>query len=84
MKESKHTPGPWLQRGVARPVWAQPLVDGEGYGIDQSLPANARLIAAAPKMLADLEWIAQEIRWGHDMTASLAIAEASIANAKGE
>lgn len=49
--KARHTSGPWIAHGVVRPIWAQPLVNEDGYSIDQSLPANARLIAAAPELL---------------------------------
>ncbi|MFA5500833.1 MAG: hypothetical protein WC404_07110 [Candidatus Omnitrophota bacterium] len=54
-----------------------------GYTSHSEAKANARLIAAAPELLSTLKWIAQEIEWGHDMTASLAVAKQAIAKAEG-
>ena len=62
MENAKHTPGPWETPAgqiVADTVWAR---DGQleicalyGNGRDgETVDADARLIAAAPKMLADL------------------------------
>ncbi len=42
---------------------------------------TCRLEANAKHLAATLQWICQEIRWGHDMTASLAVAEQALANA---
>ena len=56
-----HTPGPWKYEGTATSLHA--IRDGAGVGIAQALHrrdkleqyANARLIAAAPEMLAILQ-----------------------------
>ena len=70
-KQAKHTPGPWetlpCYYGTNRFPIGAPLGDGahrivgEAYGIggtEADDEANARLIAAAPVMLAALEDIA--------------------------
>ena len=93
---SKHTAGPWtcetsLERWgeyfipqIAADIIAMDdLESDEPVGQNETDEANARLIAAAPQLLATLEWIAQEIRWEHDMMASLAVAEQAIAKATG-
>ena len=45
------------------------------------ISANARLVAAAPELLATCKWVAQEIDWGHDMRASSAVLQQAIAKA---
>ena len=50
----------------------------------ETAEANANLQAAAPDLLAALEWVAQEIEWGHDMAASAAILSQAIAQAEGD
>jgi hypothetical protein len=98
------TPGPWSAvHGVLLPddeghtrSFIRPI-KGEGYQIAQTVgpngEANARLIAAAPDMLAALEQIAQG---GNTVTSDLpygrgksrdemaSIARAALALAKGE
>lgn len=85
MTEQKFTPGPWTVDGAGR--WA--LVRGADMAIVATrhrLPgdvheANARLIAAAPKMLAALEQVARYCDVDTDpiirATAMAAIAEAT-------
>ena len=65
-EQAKHTPGPWLLRsstvyaldatGTTNRFWAQPQVgwveNGVAYTSEDELTANARLIAAAPDLLA--------------------------------
>ena len=70
----KHTPGPWIATHIIGSWWIEEddptafcrrriaIVD-DGSGID-SPAANARLIAAAPEMLAALESICTEISGG--------------------
>lgn len=64
MSEHKHMPGPWRQGGVkeisligkCREIVADDGRIGLVYGItDEDCKANARLVAAAPELLAALE-----------------------------
>lgn len=90
MSEVKHTPGPWEYHAVGDS-------DGETFGIDHIVYANfgavelcclpteadGRLIAAAPDLLAALEYI---VGWNpSDWSAETArdLARAAIAKAKG-
>lgn len=54
---SQHTPGPWRIGNNGWTVWVAPkrLISVEGRTADEAL-ANARLIAAAPELLAGLQW----------------------------
>ena len=103
---SKHTPGPWVVVGrLTKYVEARlvgrliqevaacgPTMADEGYGQQQE--ANARLIAAAPELLAALEGMEKWASSIHDgyppSTASIAAApyreaaRAAIAKATGE
>ena len=96
---TEHTPGPWTVEPweyqgepsaiptirTERDAIAQ--VCGlwrDGESDTEEREANARLLAAAPVMLAALKWVAQEIEWGHDMAASAAILSQAIAQAEGE
>ena len=98
MSESKHTPGPW--EPYRNPsYWEVRAKGGEvasicpskySFGIDAEI-ANARLIAAAPDLLAALEEIreASEIVLGSDdPEAALAriydLANIAASKAKGE
>lgn len=85
--ETKHTPGPWRitdggnvcncvghtlhDEGHVCIAFAQPVPEGE---------ANARLIAAAPELLAALEWCEQV--YGNDWPENASIRE-TIREAKG-
>ena len=90
MNETKHTPGPWTAHdddgtGTLPCVLSDKTNAGGNFYVAQcNVFEDARLIAAAPELLSTLEWIAQEIKWGHDMTASLAVAEQAIAKVRGE
>ena len=77
MNESKHTPGPWVYdplrkeyRGAKTLVWGP---KGCGYGTIancslsaastfEEAAANARLITAAPELLAELESLVKRFR----------------------
>lgn len=76
---SAHTPGPW--RADKYCIWAgEKFIAGTKTGIGESEQgANARLIAAAPALLAALEALVER---GTDSPVHLA-AEAAIAQAKG-
>lgn len=61
MNTSLHTPGPWYTN--ARPTDTQGLVYAESTGENIAVtydPKNARLIAAAPDLLAALQAVAGE------------------------
>lgn len=51
-----HTPGPWTveKNGYLNQLGIEPCI-GAVYGAGEELNANARLIAAAPDLLAALE-----------------------------
>ncbi len=99
---SAHTPAPWnVQDNTAEP-YGQLTVDSAAHGAvaicytmekgETVAPAecfqNARLIAAAPDLLAALQMVAGI--WSHDLTANidpespLAKVRAAIAKATGE
>jgi hypothetical protein len=73
MSEAKHTPGPWLIAGedatfvyALGPVlksnifWAHVQAAGPERASREECKANARLIAAAPELLAALEKVWSE------------------------
>ena len=79
---SKHTPGPW-HVGYRRVYAATDETIARRDGIDN--PANARLIAAAPDLLAAAEGVATE-RTDTQFTVSreaIATLRAAIRKAKG-
>lgn len=85
---ASHTPGPWSYRGRdgngARPVVssesANMIVATLSYGPEGE--ANARLIAAAPDLLAELAALVHDIEVGITVTdGMLADARAAIAKA---
>ena len=100
---SKHTPGPWVLSDVdtahmmfdglfARPVFA--FHGGKGdkhpamaYGSAETVEANARLIAAAPDLLAELiealEVIQDYAAENGDSPACIGTIYAAIAKATG-
>lgn len=97
MQQVKHTPGPWYvqpEQDGAFTIWANELQLGEVTPDDMGdkLPAqaNAALIAAAPDMLAALEWWQAQMRddscddMGKLLDDMSAKARAAIAKAKGE
>ncbi len=89
-----HTPAPWyaLTDGVAdAAIGYRAIIGGDGYTVCNPSPmgeANARLIAAAPDLLAALQMVAGI--WSHDQTANidpespLAKVRAAIKKATGE
>lgn len=95
MSEAKHTPGPWTawNRGIGWEVHHS--VDDDGYGISVNdgfretfSEADARLIAAAPDMLAALERVVEDLHgWAeYGSSASMHLyedAKAAITKAKG-
>ena len=96
--KQKHTPGPWEAREFAVMDHEQTkgigiysgddcmsdLVFGQGWSDDQ-VRANARLIAAAPELLAALEELCADKYLSDPINADrMANARAAIAKAKGE
>lgn len=94
---SKHTPGPWyVGRKDENTGEIEVNSDGRPYvclvfpgAIDDVTPANARLIAAAPDLLAELEMLSNVVE-GCGMAAMpevecrLVFARAAIAKATGK
>ena len=89
MSKSKHTPGPWRVEAAGEKVIEADTTDviaqpGHNFSIinpSQTLQANARLIAAAPDLLAALErkMSSNPTDWvGVDDFASAAIAKARV------
>ena len=81
MSNAKHTPGPWEVDD--RLITAQ-CSDDDGEYVEvvaqAHVPANARLIASAPELLAALERIA-ELSYDSEATR---VAREAIAKARGE
>jgi hypothetical protein len=101
MKRGRHTPGPWFAVGYQVEIESETVADicttnahlfGQpGLHDDARAMANARLIAAAPEMLATLEALVISHRalcnspeWDEQDEAEQAQARAIIAYAKGE
>ena len=89
----QHTPAPWYWSDNVPdfPKNHCIIVDADGFTIAEPSPmgeADARLIAAAPDLLAALQMVNRI--WSHDQTANLApdspvaIVRAAIARATGE
>lgn len=84
---TKHTPGPWKPiRDLSSKmvgIWAD---DGEGWVGEVETMADAKLIAAAPDLLAALEAImaTRFTPWREDAVKANSVASAAIAKAKGE
>ena len=89
---TQHTPGPWYWSDNVpdAPKNHCIIVDADGFTIAEPSPmseADARLIAAAPDLLAALQMVNRI--WSHDQTANLApdspvaIVRAAIAKATG-
>lgn len=94
MTISKHTPGPWMACNAGTLwdyfVWSD-AADKSVCNIDYSeqsaaeVEANARLIAAAPELLAALQALAEVALYRDgDCTAQLTTARAAIAKATGQ
>lgn len=102
MTNTTHTPGPWMVHETG--FYTNPFkITARGkHGAVANIPhseitttarqsANARLIAAAPELLAALEGMDEELSlWGEDtletmnLTARSEAIRAAIAKAKGE
>jgi hypothetical protein len=100
--EVKHTPGPWIEKEWTECLTIFPHKGNEdepgyplatvhkdpkhGFTADRAR-ANARLIAAAPDLLAALENLLNPIEKGwkvDDMTVRIEEARAAIAKARGD
>lgn len=92
---SKHTPGPWIAEPDGEDDWK---VRSEDYGtivhrncypepkVDTTVEADAKLIAAAPELLAACEYVAG-FKYAMTREQMITLAkrcEAAIAKAKGE
>lgn len=84
-----HTPGPWFTEATSR-IGHVAICDSDGFTVCNPSPMgadNARLIAAAPDLLAALESLnAAVIRAGYGNTAMPELSQAweAIAKATGE
>ena len=82
MKNNKHTPGPWKVTERAKFLKAGPA------NLPKRNPANARLIAAAPEMLASLYTIRDQLiameQVNSSLTFDISAIDAAIAKARGE
>lgn len=101
MSESKHTPGPWqVNSGMVETAYDHmcktpgcgtkiPIAYMDREAGNGTMPvewdSNARLIAAAPELLAELEGMVKvwKMGWKVDKATYIADAEAAIAKAKG-
>jgi hypothetical protein len=91
----KHTPGPWRVGGHPRDnsgtAWHEILTDADEFGpsyVCQAMEQDARLIAAAPDLLAALRMAVARIEVANAegnpiLSAWLADARAAIARAEG-
>lgn len=85
--ETKHTPGPWKTDGIT--IYADAAQSGMVADCRAQMSgtrANARLIAAAPTMLAALEAVIERFDFGMvpEMPRLESQLRAAIAIAKGE
>ena len=87
----KHTPGPWtsienMDTGNTTTIFAtnfsSKLHIAEVTGSLQTF--NAALIAAAPDMLAALEWALQNAEWSNDTATGTDLIRAAITKARGQ
>ena len=88
---SKHTPGPWIAlrertAGTFFNSYAimqrDEIIAHTTTDIGAKTEADARLIAAAPDLLAACE--ALVAGWEHNLTEPMALVRAAIAKARGE
>lgn len=85
--KTNHTPGEWIYRKGSYPHF-QSLVYSEETGEDIAVTysdetaANARLIAAAPDLLAALQELIADIRYSQHEIPSGAIGQRNIRNAE--
>lgn len=79
--ETKHTPGPWIYNDTTAQVHPpHSAAIAEVYDHDMNREANARLIVAAPELLAALQKAVARQGFSNDELLS---ARAAIANALG-
>ena len=83
MTQATHTPGPWRVED-GQTIWSGEELVGAAGRIGMPMEANARLIAAAPEMLAALEWAVETADTEQYDADWYAAARAAIAKAKGE
>ncbi len=89
MTQATHTPGPWVTEGLGQ---SYGLYDPDGCMIGsilknrQNSGETARLIAAAPELLAALSDIvaSSDANCGDSLANAIETARAAIAKAKGE
>jgi hypothetical protein len=84
MEQTKHTPGPWhvIPKGA---TFAGDIANERGEVVAQAYgtghKANARLIAAAPDLLAALQWAMDNAEWSNDTATGTDPIRAAIAKA---
>ena len=87
---TKHTPGPWRAVGRdilslhAYPRASGPLVCTVDDNDDRFTEADARLIAAAPDLLAACEVLLDAVARGDHKDKALRTARAAVKKARGE
>ncbi len=83
---SKHTPGPW-EETYGKKIYANGRVVAEVMTHEREHEdedsANARLIAAAPEMLAAIQCALKDLGTGFDGMPSVGMCRAAIAKATG-
>lgn len=92
MPEGKHTPGPWMVTATedcycVANAGRYVIVPERGKVKADNSEADARLIAAAPELLAALERMlskAYKQNWNDNYPEELEQAESAIAKAKGD
>ena len=85
----QHTPGPWYIdcQNESATIGYRAIVDNEGYTVCEPSPmgqANARLIVAAPDLLAALQSFCGVYEGQDDVPRYVQKARAAIAKATGE
>ncbi len=89
--QTKHTPGPWNNAGFYNEAdMERCYITSKGKGIawlygdnDETIEANANLIAAAPELLEALKLAYQLLEDGYSDFQDLAIMEKAIGKAEG-
>jgi hypothetical protein len=93
MEQTKHTAGPWKITKVMElrkaTHYAVKHNDGTGSFSTEVVAqcereANARLIAAAPDLLAALQWAMDNAEWSNDTATGTDPIRAAIAKATGQ
>jgi hypothetical protein len=90
MSEAKHTAGPWMTNGTAIETVVEPsyviasVYEGDAVDIDSATAdANARVIAAAPDLLAALKAFLDAGDGHDDFTDEWPAARAAVDKAEG-